>query len=188
MVNNRTLNRRPARPRRVGQWLAMCVAVGALLPVVGDAQAPRSVTLKAGLHHFGGGNIAVLTVVEAGASGSTAGTSVTIEFFDAKDQRRGSRSATLLQGKPVQLQVQIPATVRYEQLRPVVFLKPGSNFLTTRPTAVFEELEIDTLRAATKGGGCSPGPLAQYDPAVDDNAQGDCTGWNVTRATSFQSN
>jgi hypothetical protein len=179
MGTNRTVI--TGRSRALRKWLVLCAAVGALLPVVGDAQAPTAVTLKGGLQHFGGGNFAVLTVSEVGPA--DAATSVTIEFLDAKGQRRGFKAATTLKpDKPVQLRVQIPRALGFEQLRPSVSLRPGGNFLGSRPIVVLEELEIDTLRVVPKGGSCAV-RMHDQDTSTGSSAEPNCPGWDPHETT-----
>lgn len=179
MWTNRTVT--TGRSRVLRRRLVLCAAVVALVPLAGDAQAPTLVTLKAGLHYFAPGNVAVLTVSEVGAMDSA--TAVTIEFLDARDQRRGFKATTVLQrGKPVQLRVLIPKTGGFDQLRPVVTLKPGGNFLGSRPIVVLEELEVDTLRAVTKGDGCAV-RMHDQDTTPGSGAEPNCPGWDENQTT-----
>jgi hypothetical protein len=179
MGTNRTVT--TGRSRALRKWLVLCVAIGALLPVVGDAQGPVAVTLKAGLNHFAPGNLAVLTVSEVGAA--DAATTVMIEFLDAKDQRRGFKATTTLQrGKPVQLRLLIPRTEGFAQLRPIVTLKPGGNFLGSRPIVVFEELEVDTLRVVPKDGPCAV-RMHDQDTTPGSGAEPNCPGWDDNQTT-----
>jgi hypothetical protein len=179
MMKTRRLNPEQARPRARRQWLAACIAVGALLPVVADAQVPAVVTLKAGLQTVAGGNTLVLTITEVGASDSSS--TVTIEFLDARDQRRAFKSAATLQrGRPVHLRLQLPTAVGYDQLRPIVTITPLANPHGSRPIVGLEELEVQAFRVVTKGGSCALFVTDDHDTTKGSGAQPSCPGWELS--------
>jgi hypothetical protein len=186
MWTNRTLNQGQARPITGRRWLALCVAVIAVLPIAGSAQAPPVVVLKSGLHSVPGGDELLFTIAEVGSS--RAKTAVTIEFRDASNRQRAFFSGTLQLLKPAQLRLRVPPTVRFEAFRVIAKLN-GLEFREESTSIVtLEDIDVDSFRVVTKGGGCSVAPWASYDPMETGDPQGDCDGWSLTWATSFQGN
>ena len=160
------------------RWFAICVLAGALLPALGTAQTSGGPTtvLKSGLHSIFEGHTLLLTVTEVGSTTSTS--TVTVEFLDALDQRRGFVSGTLKRKGLVQLPVAIPAGAGYQRLRAIVKITPLTNGAGSEPIVGLEDLDITSKQVIPKG-------LFSVGPIDNDGAEGDCGGgWQVTRVSA----
>jgi hypothetical protein len=176
MLNNRTLNQ--GRSRTFRKWLVLCVCVGALLPMAGDAQG-LSTVLKSGLQTVPGGHVLEFTASEAGALDSAS--IVTVEFRDAADKQRAFKSATLKRNQPVILRLMVPKTVESTKLRTVVKYTPIINALGSEPFALLED--VDPAFAVIPGDVCAI-PAMDSDTSVGGGAEGNCGGWRVTFTSS----
>jgi len=175
MWNDHKSSQGQTRLDRARRWFAVCVLVGALLPALGTAQTSGGPTtvLKSGLHSIFEGHTLLLTVTEVGSTASTS--TVTIEFLDALDQRRGFATGTMKRGRqPVELAVAIPAGAGYQRLRAIVKITPLTNGEGSEPIVGLEDLDADSLRVVPKVF-CSLQPI---DPDVEPNCDG---GWQINR-------
>jgi hypothetical protein len=183
MWKNRTLNQGQARTRACRRWLALCLTVSALLPVVGSAQAPPVVTLKSGLHSVPGGDEFLLTVAEVGSSRAAA--TVAIEFRDALNKQRAIFSGTLTLTQPVRLRLRIPPTVRFDQLRAIVTIRALAFWEESAPIATLEDIDVDSFRVVPAGPPCTV-TLATEVPSGGGDTEGNCDGWRKTTLVAPQ--
>ena len=177
MWNDHKSSQGQTRSGRARRWLAVSVLAGALLPALGTAQTSSGTTvtvLKSGLHSIFEGHTLLLTVTEVGSTTSTS--TVTIEFLDALDQRRGFASGTLKRARHVQLPVAIPAGAGYQRLRAIVKITPLTNAAASEPIVGLEDLDITSLQVIPKA-------LFSVEPTGGSGAEGDCGGWQVNRLT-----
>ncbi len=180
MWNDHKSSQSQTRSGRTRRWFAVSVLIGALLPALGTAQTGSpTVILKSGLHSVFEGHTLLLTVTETGSTTSTS--TVTIEFLDALDQRRGFASGTLKRGRQVQLPAAIPAGAGYQQLRAIVKFTPLTNGEASEPIVGLEDLDITSLQVIPK-------TLFAFEPIGGSGAEGDCGGWQVNRFTLGQPN
>ena len=178
MWSDHKSSQRPTRSGRVRRWFAVFVLAVVLLPTLGTAQVYPTVILKSGANSVFEGHTLLLTVTEVGSTTSTS--SVTIEFLDALDVRRGFASGTLKRKGQVQLPVAIPAGAGYQQLRAIVKITPLTNAEGSEPIVSLEDLDITSLQVV-------PRALFSVDSTGGSGAEGDC-GWQVNRLTLGQPN
>ena len=179
---NEKFNQGQTRSGRARRWFAVSVLAGAMLPALGSAQTTSGAVvtvLKSGLHSIFEGHTLLLTVTEVGSTTSTS--TVTIEFLDALDKRRGFASGTLKRGGQVRLPVAIPAGAGYQQLRAIVKITPLTNAEGSEPIVGLEDLDITSLQVTPKA-------LFSVDSTGGSGAEGDCGGWQVNRLTLGQPN
>jgi len=181
MWNDHESSQGQTRSGRARRWFAVCALVGALVPALGTAQTSGGPTtvLKSPLHSIFEGHTLLLTVTEVGSTTSTS--TVTIEFLDALDQRRGFASGTLKRKGHVQLPVAIPAGAGYQRLRAIVKITPLTNGEASQPIVGLEDLDITSKQVIPKG-------LFSVAPIGPEGAEGDCGGWQVNRLTLGQPN
>jgi hypothetical protein len=168
MWKNRTLSQ--GRSRSFRRWLVLCVCIGALLPVVGDAQG-MSTLLKSRLQTIPGGHRLEFTATETAANTSSI---VTVEFRDAANKQRAFKSAMLQIAQPVSLKFTVPKTVESLQLRAVVKYTPMLNALASEPFVALED--VDPGFAVIPGDVCAI-PVMDNDTSVGGGAEGNCGGW-----------
>ncbi len=182
MWNDHKSSQGQTRLDRARRWFAVCVLTGALLPALGTAQTSGGPTavLKSGLHSIFEGHTLLLMVTEVGSTASTS--TVTIEFLDALDQRRGFATGTMKRGRqPVQLAVAIPAGAGYQRLRTIVTITSLTNAEGSEPIVGLEDLDATALTV-------TPRALFSFHPVGGSGAEGDCGGWQVNRLTLGQPN
>jgi hypothetical protein len=182
MSNNDTLNAGRPRSRNLRRWLALGVAVGIVLPVLGDAQEPKVTVLKSGLHSVPAGHTLHAILVEVGAATSTS--AVTIEFRDALDRRRAFVSGTLQRSRPVRLRLTIPTTIARDEVRVIVRAQSVADGVKSERILTLEDLDVDSFQVTTKGGGCAI-PFSE-NPSAGSGPEFNCEDWSVTFATSFE--
>ena len=170
MSNGPMLEALKVKPLTARQWLMACLAVSALIPSIGHAQATTTplrtlMAVESGAHLVGDGYASVATITDSRAA--TAFASVRIEFRDLAGRLVAGTTAPLGPGTPAYLRFQNKAGAGLRQLSLFVHVM-GLADAGNAPVATWED--ISPAGSITLGGSCGPGGSSGGNQQM-------CQGW-----------